>query len=249
MSNSRARKRAIRRLSERYDIPYSVAARRVELGGIPGDQGRTVYPVTSDTYRRQAVASRHRQPHEQRVRETRIGARLPDGRAQHLAARFPPTRGEPGTGVGGLYHGEHRVEALTRLYAAAATAQPGLVPSAGDLAWAAELGEETALDSVCFALDRAARLHAETNANAGTATPGLAGARQILDALLTIADDGHAPGTRVCLVDDRRMGTIVNVCWERTGPPIGYVVRLDGTPEIIRTQPRELVVLSGAEPY
>lgn len=246
MSNNRARKRAIRRVSERYDVPYSVAARRVELGGIPGDQGRTVYPRTSDTHRRQMVASWHRRAFDQRVRDTRIAAQLAGGRAQHLASRFPPTRGEPGTGVGGLYHGEHRVEALTQLYDAVAAEQPELVPSAGDLAWAAELGEETAVDSVCFALDRAARLHADT---AAATAPGTAGARQILDALLTIADDGHAPGTRVRLAGHQQLATILNVRWTFTGPPIGYVVQLDGAPGTIQTKPRELVVLSTAEPY
>jgi hypothetical protein len=176
-----------------------------------------------------------------------MAAALPEGRARHLAERFPPTRGEPGTGVGQLYHGERRVDALAGLYAAVAGAQADLVPSAGDLAWAAELGEETAVDSVCFALDRAARRYADADAEA--ATPDLAGARQILDALLTVADDGHAPGTRARLLDDRRMGTIVNACWELAGPPIGYVVRLDGEPEAIQVRPRGLVVLSRAEPY
>jgi hypothetical protein len=253
MSNNRARKRAIRRLSEQYAIPYTAAARRVQLGGIPGDQGRTVYPLTSDTHRYRMVAARARRGFDQRVRDTRMAAALPEGRARHLAERFPPTRGEPGTGVGQLYHGERRVDALAVLYATVAGAQADLVPSAGDLAWAAELGEETAVDSVCFALDRAARMYADADAEA--ATPDLAraraaaAARQILDALLTVADDGHAPGTRARLLDDRRTGTIVNACWELAGPPIGYVVRLDGEPNAIQVRPRGLVVLSRAEPY
>lgn len=249
MSNSRARKRAIRRLSERYAIPYTAAARRLGLGGIPGDQGRTVYPLTSDTHRRQLVAVRERRGFDERVRDARVAAALPEGRARHLAERFPPTRGEPCTGVGQLYHGERRVEALAELYAAAAAASPGTVPSAGDLAWAAELGEETAVDSVCFALDRAARMYADAEAADAPGTLGTPGALQILDALLTVADDGHAPGTRVRLLDDQRTATIVNACWAETGPPIAYVVHLDDEPDAIRVRPRELVVLSEADPY
>jgi hypothetical protein len=246
MTNSRARKRAIRRLSEHYDIPYTVAARRVGLGGVPGDQGRTVYPATSDTHRTTTVTLRGRRGFDERVRDTRQAAGIPEGRAQHLAERFPPTRGEPETGVGQLYHGERRLNVLTRLYATVAGARAELVPTAGDLAWAAELGEETAVDSVCFALDRAARLHASAD---DSATPGIAGAQQILDALLTIADDGHAPGTRVRLLEGQQAATIVNVCWESTGPPIGYGVRVDGAPGVAHVRPRELVVLSRALPY
>lgn len=245
MSNSRARKRAIRRLSERHAIPYSVAARRVRLGGTPGDQGRTVYPVTSDTYRRWTIAVRERRGFGERVRDTRMAAAIPEGRARHLAERFPPTRGEPGTNVGPLYHGERRVDTLAALYSAVAAGQPEVVPSAADLAWAAELGEETAVDSVCFALDRAVRLHADTLERAG-----LDGARQILDALLTVADDGHAPGTRVrLLAGENQTATIVNACWELTGPPVAYVIRLDGAQHTIRVKPPELVVLSDAKPY
>lgn len=43
------------------------------------------------------------------------------------------------------------------LYAVVAHERPDLAPTVGELAWAAELGEETAVDIACTSLDRAAR--------------------------------------------------------------------------------------------
>jgi hypothetical protein len=51
------------------------------------------------------------------------------------------------------------------------------------------------------------------------------GARQLLDGVLIIGDDGHAPGTPVrLLADGGRPGTIVFAVWGPSGPPLSYVV-------------------------
>lgn len=126
-------------------------------------RGRTVYPQGTDTHRQWLIECRERRTFAQRIQDARRAADLPSGRAQHLADRFPPTRGERGTGVGPLYHGEGRQDALALLFAVIAHETPGRVPSAGDLAWAAELGEETAVDIACAELDRAARWLLDTD--------------------------------------------------------------------------------------
>lgn len=77
--------------------------------------------------------------------------------------------------------------------------------------------------------------------------PPLEGASQILDALLTIADDGHAPGTRVRLLASPHSGsagTIVSVIWDWAGPPVGYLVQPDRVPRRVRADPQDLVVLN-----
>jgi hypothetical protein len=72
-----------------------------------------------------------------RQQDTRRAADLPLGRATHLAERFPPA--------------DHAV--LAMLYVLLEPCYPTLE----QLAWVAELGEETAVDFVCAGLDRAAR--------------------------------------------------------------------------------------------
>jgi hypothetical protein len=266
--------------------------------GAPASEGRTVYPQNSDTTRQQLVASRNRRSFEQRRQDTRQAAELPWGRACHLTERFPPTRGEEQTGVGLLYHGSGRQETLALLYAVTACREPGLVPSVGDLAWVAELGEETAVDTACARLDRAARLFLdqdravieagieETLAASGPVIAGrhvreeswylaaafrvtadradghpgvpsrfglpLVGVSHILDALLTIADDGHAPGTRVRVLPaphHGRLGTIVSASWAEAGPPTSYQVQPDGADRPVRAAPADLVVLgTGTQP-
>jgi hypothetical protein len=103
------------------------------------------------------IACRQRRPFEERVRDARLAAHLPVGRARHLVERFPPTRGEPGTGVGLLYHGDGLAEMLALFYAVTARERPGVVPTVGDLAWIAQMGEETAVDTACTQLDRLTR--------------------------------------------------------------------------------------------
>jgi hypothetical protein len=286
----RARKRAVRAYSREAGVAYSEAARRLypvafARGERLASHGRTVYPPSNDTHRHRLVADRDRRPAADRIRDARRAADLPTGRAHHLAERFPPTRGEPGTGVGPLYHGEGREDTLALLYATAAHEAPGLVPSIGDLAWEAEMGEETAVDLACADLDRASRrlldhdrpallrrietaleAGAGGRANARLAAAAAAaltvrdgpdgqpvvaglpldGVRHILDALLIVADDGHAAGTRVRIFAGPhrgRSGTIVGAHWGPSGPPLRYDVQPDGRAPVA-VEPNDLVVLA-----
>lgn len=332
----------IRTLAAASGVPYSVAARQIDRAHRSIDwyanemlagQGRTPYPVTGDAHRLRQLETRLRRSFAERVRDARQAADPPSGRARHLADRFPPTRGEPGSGVELLYHGEHRQEALALLYTVVANECPELVPSIGDLAAVAELGEETAVDIACARLDRTARLFLDhdlalfrprvaaalaagrihtdvrirsaitalagwwrahpaavgvtpagptavgptpaehgrpehegpgpggdvplarggprrpVDEESGTvaAIPPFDGVRQILDALLTVADDGHAPGTRVQILAGAYQGgtgTIVGAVWGPAGPPVRYRVRPDDGARAQPTDPFDLVVLS-----
>ena len=157
----RARRRAVRAHSARTGVPYSVAARELaQAGRVLGESaslGRTLYPVAGDPTRRDWVRLREQRGFAERLLDARLAAVLPSGRAAHLAERIPATRGLPHTGVGLLYHGRCRADALAMIYIAAGHGAPGLQPSLGELAWAAESGEETAVDAVCAELDRDAR--------------------------------------------------------------------------------------------
>ncbi|MEU4475662.1 hypothetical protein [Micromonospora sp. NPDC023888] len=296
----RARKRAIREHAAQTGVAYSVAARHLESVGLrPGETlatyGRTIYPIGFDPHRQLLVERRERRSFEERVSDTRRAAILPHGRAQHLAERFPPSRGRTGSGVGVLYHGEGREALLAMLYIVIVAESPGLLPEVGDLAWIAELGEDTALDTACAEIDREARrlldqeplalwsgieaaltrsersqdgqvrqeairqcalLGTMMTPRVGYAgepyVPGLpvAGARQILDALLIVADDGHAPGTRVRLrrlPDDAGSATIIGATWGSSGPPVGYLVWPDGATAPLSARADDLIVLAGQE--
>ncbi|MEU8425584.1 hypothetical protein AB0C15_32405 [Micromonospora sp. NPDC048835] len=248
-----------------------------------------------DPHRDFIIKRREQRSFDERVRDNRRAATLPDGRAHHLVERFPPTRGRSGTGVGPLYHGEGRQELLAMLYVVVAAESPGLLPALGDLVWIAEMGEETALDMACAELDREARrlldrepaelwsvieealAAAERNADwqirqesirlaalfRTMMTPRegyagepyveglpLIGVRQILDALLIVADDGHAPGTRVRLLRDPDGGsraTITGALWGGSGPPIGYLIWLDEAKTAESVGADELAVLADQE--
>jgi hypothetical protein len=389
----RARKRAIREQAARTGVPYSVAARVIaDLGLQPGESvashGRTIYP--SDPFRQFVAEQRERRSFAERLADTRQAALLPDGRPHHLAGRFPPGRGRPGTGVGRLYAGEGRPELLTMLYLAVAVECPSLVPDPGGLAWVAEMGEETAIDMECAELDRAARAMLESDTtelwprlagaltaaangedahlklvadrlapfrsqwslpSPGISAPGpgipapspgipapspgapalssgigapsspgapaprpvtglspdrhgdgspgddgrdehtsgrdddralthdghdisprddnrvstrdghddrpqpalvppLDGVSQILDALLMVAEDGHAPGTRVRALAGHHRGrtaTIVGAVWGAAGPPIAYRIQLDGATTTLGMAAGELAILAGQE--
>ncbi|WP_406069124.1 hypothetical protein [Micromonospora sp. NBC_01638] len=296
----RARKRAIREQAARAGVAYTEAARQLESVGLqPGETlstyGRTIYPTGVDPHRQLLVERRERRSFEERVSDTRRAAALPHGRAQHLAERFPPSRGR--TGVGLLYHGEGREELLAMLYIVVAAESPGLLPDVGDLAWIAELGEDTALDTACADVDREARrlldreplvlwsilekalaiaerstdrqIRQEAIRQAAlfrtmmTPRVGYAGepyveglptvgVRQILDALLIVADDGHAPGTRVRLLtkpNEARSATIIGAQWGSSGPPVGYLVWLDGATAPLSARAGDLVVLADQEPF
>lgn len=236
-ANDRARRRAIRALAAQLGVPYSVAARLI-----------------ADPHRALMFAHREQRPFHARVQDTRDAAAPPLGRATHLTARFPRLH----TAAGRLYDGRDRSTVLAMLYAVVTHESPGLRPAADELAWVAELGEETAVDITCAALDRAARLlldddqwrlwrrvetalaAADPRAEA-TITLGrelravslrgsLPGARQTLDAVLLAAHRLQAPGAQVSL--SGRPATVVGARWPQTGPPTAYEVRLAGDPRV-----------------
>jgi hypothetical protein len=152
----RARKRTIRALAARLGVAYSVAARL--LAAQTADRSETSrpgFPIGDDEHRAWVFAVREHRPFHSRVRDTQLAADLPLGRGVHLAGRFPPLRTT--SGIGPLYHGEGRETTLAMLYAVLAHESPALLPTAEELAWVAELGEEAAVDITCAALDRAAR--------------------------------------------------------------------------------------------
>ena len=244
----RARKRAIRLHAACTGVSYTIAARRLAAGTTNAGQGRTLYPVDAPRARRTLA---------ERVADTRRAGDLPHGRAAHLVRRFPPRDGGPG--VGTLYAGETWQELLALAYTVVIDERPDLEPSAIDLAWQAECGEETALDTACSRLDRSVRLLLDEGweriASAAPSSPQLVevrtdGARQIMDALLVVTEDGHVPGTRVVMMSGRP-ATIVGAVWELTGPPVAYVVRPHGlagealAADDLVAPPHELLVLAG----
>jgi hypothetical protein len=304
-TRNRARNRAIRDHARQSGLPFSEAARQLDYAGVRAGEtlanhGRTIYPIATDTRRRSLVEARLLRSRAERLVDTRRAAVLPDGRAAHLVDRFPAGRGADGTGVGPIYAGPATEDGLALLYLTVAEESPVFVPAVGDLTWIAELGEETALDTACAALDRAVRraidtgkrvhrrirwaldsavgrddvhrrheairlggVYAALTAGAagaaltaratGAAEPdalSLVGARQILDALLIVADDGHAPGTRVRMLappDRDRLATIVGARWGPAGPPIAYEIRPDAAPAIVAVATDDLVVLAGQD--
>ncbi len=288
----RKRRRAIRAHAAQAGVAYSVAARQLAGAGVgPGETlaslGRTVYPVGVPG--RWSIAGRELRPAGVKLHDARRAARLAGGRAAHLVERFPAGASHAGP----CYAGDGLEELLAMLYLVVVREAPGLVPAPLDLAWTAELGEETAVDIECAEVDRAARLvlddgvaglwgRVEDALRAGQdhADPAVrhdadrltlvcraftmpvegadgepyvlrapwGGAGQVLDALLVVADDGHAPGTRVRLAGSVAAGTIVGASWGAAGPPLRYTVRLDDEPAAGRTvRPDELVVLPGQE--
>ena len=80
----------------------------------------------------------------------------------------------------------------------------------------------------------------------------LEGVGHILDALLTIAEDGHAPGTRVRILPapaGGALGTIVGVHWGSAGPPVSYEVHPDRAARSVSADPEDLIVLGvGTQP-
>ncbi len=251
----RARKRAIRALAAELGVAYSVAARLHAAQNPPG-RPHADAPAGVDEHRAWMSDARASRSFHARVHDTRLAADLPLGRAEHLVRRFPPLRAI--TAAGPLYAGEGRETIIAMLYAVLAHESPGLLPPAHELTWAAELGEEAAVDIPCAGLDRAARklldqgrwqlwARVEAAVTAGETDPdrrvrdaaialgrelrstslrgSLEGVRHILDALLVEPFGAPAPGTRVRAGGAE--GTVIGACWEQTGPPTGYRVRLD----------------------
>jgi hypothetical protein len=306
--SGRARKRTIRAHAAHTGLAYSVAARQVAAAGLRagetlGSYGRTVYPVAAGGGR-WSLSTRAARSAEERMRDAQLAAHLPGGRARHLAERFPPARaghepvdaghgpvdaghgpvdaghGPVDAGHGPLYAGDGREDLLAMLYLVVFDA----APTVGELALAAQTGEEAAVDAICAGLDRAARLLLDGDWTIlwdridGVLTAGVraaddrvcgdashlqaafrgfgeeagapwSGARQILDALLVVADDGHAPGTRIRSVStsDKAEGTIVGAGWDADGPPIGYDVWFDGAAGPRRVRTGDIVVLPRQE--
>ncbi|HEX6683709.1 MAG TPA: hypothetical protein VF062_12980 [Candidatus Limnocylindrales bacterium] len=219
----RARRRAIRALAGRLGVAYSVAARLLAQPLRDAGAGiATLFPVGEDKHRAWLFAMREQRTYHLRLHDTRLAADLPLGRAAHLAERFPPLR-RLRAGFAPLYDGEGRQAAIAMLYAVLAHEAPTRLPAAEELDWVAGLGEETAVDLICAAVDRAARLlldenpwrlftrietalaalmDSESRDAARTLSPqfrtliprrSLAGARHTLDALLVAAHNGHHP--------------------------------------------------------
>lgn len=189
----RARRRAIRALAVRLGVPYSVAARLLTAQ----DQG-------PDDHRAWMSAAREHRSFTARVRDARQAADLPLGRAAHLVTRFPPPSGtERPEG-----RPKGRETAIAMLYAVSEHESPHLVPPAGELAWAADLGEEAAVDITCANLDRAARqlltedrwhlwVRIETALTAGETHPD----RRIRDAATTLGRELRSTSLRQALDD------------------------------------------------
>ncbi len=225
----------------------AVDARRLrvqELG--PGEtlakHGRTVYPRGADPGRQAFVDARERRPFAERLADTRLAARLPEGRASHLVQRFPPL---PAVGGPDLYVAQEA--SLAGLYEAVMGRLPELVPTVDDLAEAAALGEESVVDLLLAGVDRDVRLFLDESPDQLRVSDG---ERQILDALLVVAEDGHAPGTRVRMLAGPaagRTGTVVGALWGATGAPVGYRVRSDATGREFGSATADLVVLVGQE--
>jgi hypothetical protein len=105
--------------------------------GVPYSVAARLLATQPDSHRAWLFAMRERRTFTQRQGDTRLAADLPLGRAAHLAQRYPPAD----------------AAVLAMLYLLLGE----LYPSAEQLTWVAELGEETAVDFVCADLDRAAR--------------------------------------------------------------------------------------------
>jgi hypothetical protein len=235
----RARRRAIRALAAQLGVAYSVAARLLESRG----HHSAGPPV--DEHRAWMFAAREQRTFHSRVSDTRLAVDLPLGRAAHLVRRFPPLRAT------GLYVGEGRETILSMLYAVLLHESPQLLPPRDELAWAAELGEETAVDFTCSGLDRAARLlldqeHWRLWARVDTAlTAGAQGTdRHFRDAAVSLGRELRSTSLRGSLDGARQTldavlvstfggdapgtrtptGVVTGVEWSSAGPPTGQQV-------------------------
>ncbi|MEV4281943.1 hypothetical protein [Actinoplanes xinjiangensis] len=215
----RARKRAIRALAARLGVAYSVAARLL------ADRN----PPFTDDHRAWIFAAREQRTFHARVTDTRLAADLPLGRAAHLVRRFPPLRA-----IGPLYAGEARETVIAMLYAVLLHESPELLPPPGELAWAAGLGEESAVDLTCAAVDRAARLLLDEDRwrlwariDAAVAAGESAPDRRIRDAAITLGRVLRSTSLRDSVDGARHILDAVLVePWE--GDPPGARVVTDG---------------------
>jgi hypothetical protein len=245
----RARRRAIRALATQLGVPYSVAARLLSGPATPGSATpgppNRRFPVDGDEHRAWMFAAREHRSYLSRVRDAQQAGDLPLGRAAHLTRRFPPLR----TAAGDFYLGDGRETALAMLYAVLVHESPRLIPARDELGWAAELGEEAAVDIACAALDRAARLlldpptwrlwprieAALTAGEAGSDRAFRDAARLLNRELRSTSLRGALPGVRqildALLVEPydglppgtrTRNGIVSGVRWSENGPPLDY---------------------------
>jgi hypothetical protein len=240
----RARRRAIRALATELGVPYSVAARLLSAPGVnrfPADR----FPVGDDEHRAWMFAAREHRSYLSRVSDARQAGDLPLGRAAHLTRRFPPLR----TTTGDFYTGHGRETTLAMLYAVAGHQTPEIRPGPDELNWAAELGEESAVDIACAALDRAARLlldqdswrlwpQVEAALAAGETSPD----RRVRDAAIALNLELRSTSLRGSLAGVRqildallvepysglppgartRTGIVTGAHWSVDGPPVDY---------------------------
>ncbi|SDT25544.1 hypothetical protein [Actinoplanes derwentensis] len=256
----RSRKRAIRALAAELGVAYSVAARLLEARTLRSEADSLrpsagSFRPGADEHRAWMFAAREQRSFLARVTDTRLAADLPIGRATHLTRRFPPV-----CGVDPRFHGEGRETTMAMLYGVLLHESPGLRPAAAELSWAAELGEESAVDVACAALDRAARLLLDTDrwrlwARVETAlTAGESSTdRRHRDAAILLGRElrttslrGFLDGARhtldALLVEPYQghppgtrlpPGTVVSARWTRSGPPVAYDVCPDGSPTVV----------------
>jgi hypothetical protein len=228
----RARKRAIRALAAELGVAYSVAA-RLHAAQNPAARPHADAPAASiDEHRAWMSDARANRTFHARVHDTRLAADLPLGRAEHLVRRFPPLRAI--TAAGPLYAGEGRETIIAMLYAVLRHECPALSPPADELTWAAELGEEAAVDIACAGLDRAARhlldqgrwhlwARVETALTAGESDAD----RRVRDAAITLGRELRSTSLRGSLEGVRHILDAVLV--EPFGAPApGTRVRVDG---------------------
>jgi hypothetical protein len=225
----RARRRAIRALAAQLGVAYSVAARLLTEQSAPGGRRRSA--LGTDDHRAWLFALREQRPFHARVRDTRESVDLPMGRAAQLTTRFPRLHTPD---AGPLYDGPGRATILAMLYAVLAHESPDLLPAAEELAWVAELGEETAVDITCAALDRAARLlldedrwrlwnRVEAALTAGEAGPD----RRIRDVAITLGRELRAVSLRGSLAGVRHTLDALLVEAYEQHPP-GARIRVGG---------------------
>ena len=229
----RARRRAIRALAAQLGVAYSVAARLLAARSA-APAGRPRFPIGDDEHRAWMFAAREHRSYLSRVSDARLAGDLPLGRAAHLTRRFPPLRAT--TAVGPLYSGESREATLAMLYAVVVHESPDSVPARDELTWAAELGEETAVDIACAALDRAARRLLDQDrwrlwarVEAALAALEAGPDRRLRDAATALNRELRSTSLRGSVDGARQIldALLVEAC---DGRPPGARIRVDGRP-------------------
>ncbi|GGN63159.1 hypothetical protein GCM10010112_22130 [Actinoplanes lobatus] len=263
----------------RYSVAArQLEASGLRPGETVAGSGRTIYPFTGDEQRQRLIEARARWSFEERLDDTRRAALLPDGRAQHLVERFPSTgslyHGEDRAELLSMLYMAVVFESPALL------PEPGFLAWVAEMGEETTVDMEcAALDRAARALlDRepdelwpvleravaASRDGADWHMRqvgirlaalsqvlwAAHPEAPVAGVAQTLDAVLMVADDGHAPGTQVRLLTGPYQGLramIVGAVWGAAGPPVAYRVRRERSGHTLTMAPHDLVVLAGQE--